>query len=52
MSQPSDAPTENPAEVRDSRWVADRFGDVGPPPSNEVTVDPDAVEAPNLGDHD
>lgn len=29
-------------------WVADRFGDVGEAPSNEVVVDEDAEPAPNV----
>jgi hypothetical protein len=34
--------------VRDEAWVRDTFGDVGPEPSNEVIVDPDAEPAPNI----
>lgn len=40
------------AEERNEEWVRERFGGVGEPPSNEVVVDEDADEAPNLGDHD
>jgi len=34
--------------VRNEAWVRGTFGDVGPEPSNEVTVDPDAEPAPNV----
>jgi hypothetical protein len=34
--------------VRDEQWVADTFGDVAAAPSNDVEVDEDAAESPNL----
>lgn len=40
MSQPENEQTET---------IAERFPDAGSPPSNEVVIDPDAEEAPNIG---
>jgi len=36
---------------RDENWVLDKFGEVGPEPTNEVTVDLDAEPAPNVERH-
>lgn len=33
---------------RPEDWVADRFGDVGDPPPNDVVVDEEAEPAPNV----
>ena len=35
-------------QQQDEQWVADTFGDVGEAPSNDVEVDTDAEEAPNV----
>lgn len=32
-------------------WAEERFPDRGAPPSNEVVLDPDAPQAPNVGEH-
>jgi hypothetical protein len=39
---------EKVPEVRDEAWVRERFGDVGPPPDDEVHPDEAAEPAPNI----
>lgn len=41
MTKPDNEPV-----VRDEAWVRERFGDVGPAPSNEVVPDPNVPEQP------
>ncbi len=40
-------PNHEPEKPRDEDWVKEKFGDVGPKPTDEVVVDPDAPESPN-----
>jgi hypothetical protein len=37
-----------PEESYDEAWADEKFPDRGEPPSDEVIVDPDAKESPNV----